>query len=195
MAMIWEIPDGGLTENLSEPLVTLQAHQRRVGIVNWHPLAENIILTAGFDYMVYIWNIETPDAPITNIEMHTDTIYCVAWNLNGTLCRSALGRREAVVVCAQSGQLHQADKAPKPKSKVRTCARVHVAAPTASARHKGSNVLLLWRWVTMMSGRAFYTPSHPSLALLCPRVWDPLPIPRHRLAHRDHVEGQEAPLH
>ena len=82
--MIWEIPDGGLTANLSDPLVTLMAHQRRVGIVNWHPLAENVILTAGFDYLVCIWDIGAPDTPIIKIECHTDTIYSTAWNLNGT---------------------------------------------------------------------------------------------------------------
>ena len=104
-AMIWEIPDGGLTENLSEPLVKLKAHQRRVGIVNWHPLAENIILTAGFDYMVFIWDIGAPDEPIVRIECHTDTIYSTAWNLNGSLLATTSKDKQLRLINPQSGQV------------------------------------------------------------------------------------------
>ncbi len=49
---VWEIPEGGLTEDLTEAVVTLQGHQRRVGIVEWHPTCENLLFSAGFDYVV-----------------------------------------------------------------------------------------------------------------------------------------------
>lgn len=49
---VWLIPDGGLTENLADSYVDLAGHQRRVGIVQWHPTADNILASAGFDYMV-----------------------------------------------------------------------------------------------------------------------------------------------
>jgi hypothetical protein len=41
-------------------VVDLRGHQRRVGIVEWHPTAENILFSAGFDYMVrglFVFNI------------------------------------------------------------------------------------------------------------------------------------------
>jgi len=44
---VWQIPDGGLSENLEEPVADLVAHQRRVGLVVWHPTAQNILLSAG----------------------------------------------------------------------------------------------------------------------------------------------------
>jgi len=44
---VWQIPDGGLTENLVEPVADLIAHQRRVGLVVWHPTAQNIVLSGG----------------------------------------------------------------------------------------------------------------------------------------------------
>ena len=50
--MVWEIPEGGFTENITEPAITLNHHQRRVGIVEWHPTADNVLLSAGFDYQV-----------------------------------------------------------------------------------------------------------------------------------------------
>lgn len=44
---VWQIPDGGLTANLEEPMVNLVGHQRRVGLVVWHPTAQNILLSGG----------------------------------------------------------------------------------------------------------------------------------------------------
>jgi len=44
---IWQIPDAGLLRNLEEPVVDLVAHQRRVGLVVWHPTVHNILLSGG----------------------------------------------------------------------------------------------------------------------------------------------------
>ena len=68
---IWDIPDEGLTKysfanlniniswfyyffkfyfrTLTESLVDLIYHQRRVGLVLWHPSAQDVLLTAGTD--------------------------------------------------------------------------------------------------------------------------------------------------
>ena len=32
---------------LREPVVTLEGHTKRVGIVAWHPTAQNVLLSAG----------------------------------------------------------------------------------------------------------------------------------------------------
>lgn len=44
---IWQIPEHGLFRSLEDPVVDLVAHQRRVGLVVWHPSAQNILLSAG----------------------------------------------------------------------------------------------------------------------------------------------------
>uniref|UniRef100_A0A8D3CJ45 Coronin n=1 Tax=Scophthalmus maximus TaxID=52904 RepID=A0A8D3CJ45_SCOMX len=44
--MIWEIPDGGLTSPLTEPVVKLEGHSKRVGILSWHPTAHNVLPTS-----------------------------------------------------------------------------------------------------------------------------------------------------
>lgn len=54
---VWHIPDGGLIRTLTEPVVDLIYHQRRVGLVLWHPTALNVLLTAGSDNQVVIWNV------------------------------------------------------------------------------------------------------------------------------------------
>ena len=81
---VWEIPEGGLTENLTECIADLQGHQRRVGIVQWHPTCAEILASAGFDYTIFIWNTATNEA-INQIDVHSDTIYCMDWNWDGSL--------------------------------------------------------------------------------------------------------------
>ncbi|VDN39154.1 unnamed protein product [Dibothriocephalus latus] len=42
-AKVWQIPEGGLEPkvNLTTPVADLVAHQRRVGLVKWHPTADS----------------------------------------------------------------------------------------------------------------------------------------------------------
>ena len=49
---VWQIPDSGLATNLTEPVVDLYAHQKRVGFIAWHPTAQNVLVSAGGD-----WNL------------------------------------------------------------------------------------------------------------------------------------------
>ena len=81
---IWNIPDKGLDEDLNDPLLTLEGiHQRKVHIVLWHPVASNILLSASYDPLVVIWNLETGEAAKV-IEL-PDIIYSVSWDTNGSL--------------------------------------------------------------------------------------------------------------
>lgn len=49
---IWEIPEGGLKRSMTEALLELHGHSRRVGLVEWHPTTNNILFSAGYDYKV-----------------------------------------------------------------------------------------------------------------------------------------------
>ncbi len=46
---IWQIPDGGLFINMTEPIVSLEYHQRRVALIQWHPTANNVLMSVGMD--------------------------------------------------------------------------------------------------------------------------------------------------
>lgn len=48
---VWQIPDGGLVRPLMEPIVELIGHQRRVGLILWHPCANNVLLSASKIYL------------------------------------------------------------------------------------------------------------------------------------------------
>ena len=49
---VWQVPADGLQENLTDWLVDLHGHTRRVGQIEWHPTAENILLSSGYDHSV-----------------------------------------------------------------------------------------------------------------------------------------------
>ena len=56
---LWNIPEGGLTENMTEPVQTLQGHRRKVGQVRFNPVANNVLATSSQDYTVKLWDVET----------------------------------------------------------------------------------------------------------------------------------------
>ncbi len=50
--------------------------------LEWHPTAENILLSAGYDHLIFVWNIARGQA-INVIECHADTIYSMSFNRSG----------------------------------------------------------------------------------------------------------------
>ncbi|TNN70076.1 Coronin-1B [Liparis tanakae] len=82
--MIWEIPDGGLTSPLTDPVVKLEGHSKRVGILSWHPTAHNVLLSAGCDNVVILWNVARGEEVVRIDSVHTDLIYSACWNRDGS---------------------------------------------------------------------------------------------------------------
>nr|XP_048677527.1 coronin-1C isoform X2 [Caretta caretta] len=96
--MVWQIPENGLALSLTEPVVVLEGHSKRVGIVAWHPAARNVLLSAGCDNIVIIWNVGTGEALINLDDMHLDMIYNVSWNRNGSLiCTASKDKKVRVI--------------------------------------------------------------------------------------------------
>ncbi|NWU98217.1 CORO6 protein, partial [Upupa epops] len=83
--MVWQIPDYVPVRNITEPVVTLEGHSKRVSIISWHPTARNVLLSAGCDNLVILWNVGTGEMLLVLEDMHTDLIYNVGWNRNGSL--------------------------------------------------------------------------------------------------------------
>uniref|UniRef100_H3DEL2 Coronin n=1 Tax=Tetraodon nigroviridis TaxID=99883 RepID=H3DEL2_TETNG len=115
--MVWQIPENGLVTPMPEPVVVLEGHSKRVGIISWHPTARNVLLSAGVDNQIIIWNVGTGQAMISLEDMHPDVIYSVAWNRNGSLiCTSCKDksiriidpRKEAIV--AEKEKAHEGSR-------------------------------------------------------------------------------------
>jgi len=108
---VWQLPAGGLpydpkdskkNKDLTEPVVTLAGHQRRVGIVEWHPTAENVLLSAGFDYLLLVWDVSTGKV-LREIASHTDTIFSMSFNWDGSLLATTCKDRMLRVIDPRSG--------------------------------------------------------------------------------------------
>lgn len=49
---IWDIPANGVRQSLTRARKTLVGHSRRVSLIEWHPTAENLLLSSAYDYKV-----------------------------------------------------------------------------------------------------------------------------------------------
>uniref|UniRef100_H3B791 Coronin n=1 Tax=Latimeria chalumnae TaxID=7897 RepID=H3B791_LATCH len=95
--MVWQIPDHTPVRSITEPIVTLEGHSKRVGIIAWHPTARNVLLSAGSDNLIIIWNVGTGEALI-NLDKHSDLVYNVCWNRNGSLiCTTCKDKKVRVI--------------------------------------------------------------------------------------------------
>eukprot|EP00039_Didymoeca_costata_P017985 m.331632 g.331632 ORF g.331632 m.331632 type:complete len:468 (+) comp16770_c0_seq1:2765-4168(+) len=123
---VWEIPAGGLTEDLKDPVASLEGHQRRVGYVEWHPTCDSILCSAGHDYVVMVWKLdksmENGGCALQEITCHTDVINSVAWNMDGSLLATTCKDKVLRVldprtgnVIAEKPKAHEGGKAARVK--------------------------------------------------------------------------------
>lgn len=101
---VWQIPDGGLTRTLTDPVVDLVFHQRRVGLVLWHPSALNILLTAGSDNQVVIWNVGTGDI-LVHIDSHPDIVYSACFNWDGSKLVTTCKDKKIRIIDPRTGEV------------------------------------------------------------------------------------------
>lgn len=101
---VWQIPDSGISRTLTESVVDLQLHQRRVGLVLWHPTALNVLLTAGSDNLVIIWNVGTGEAMV-RIDSHPDVVYSACWNWDGSRLVTTCKDKKIRLLDPRSGKI------------------------------------------------------------------------------------------
>jgi coronin-1B/1C/6 len=98
-AKLWKIPDGGLAQGsqLTTDIQTLKGHKRKVGVVKFHPVVENCIATAGQDYDVKIWDIESGSCKGTTAG-GSNIIQSLDWNYDGSLlCLNSKDKKVRII--------------------------------------------------------------------------------------------------
>lgn len=103
---VWQVPDHGLSRTLTEPVVELLYHQRRVGLVLWHPSAQNVLLTAGSDNLVVIWNVGTGE-PTVVIDSHPDLVYSACWNWEGSKLLTTCKDKKIRIIDPRNGNVDE----------------------------------------------------------------------------------------
>ncbi|KDO23448.1 hypothetical protein SPRG_11375 [Saprolegnia parasitica CBS 223.65] len=102
---VWGIPEGGLTETMTEPLVDLTGHGRKVTLTYFHPTASNVLASTSADYTVRLWDIEK-GSQIVNMEHNTENlVQDMAWNWTGSTLATTCKDKVVRLYDARSGQV------------------------------------------------------------------------------------------
>ncbi|GMH70316.1 hypothetical protein TrST_g4870 [Triparma strigata] len=115
---LWQIPDGGLTANLTEPLVDMRGHGRKVTLLRYNPTAANVLASCSGDMTVKIWDVEKAEALTTftgNLELTQD----IVWDYKGDLLAASCKDKNTRVIDPRTGaeaaafQPHEGSKSVK----------------------------------------------------------------------------------
>ncbi|KAM3865233.1 coronin-2A [Diretmus argenteus] len=106
---VWEIPPHGVFKNLTVPWKELQGHSRRVGLIEWHPTANNVLFSTAYDYQIMIWNLDCPEQviknPVRTISHHTDVVLSMSFNTDGSLMATTCRDRKIRLIEPHTGNL------------------------------------------------------------------------------------------
>lgn len=106
---IWVLPDDGLKVDLYQWRTDLHGHQRRVDYIEWHPTAENLLLSAGLDHQIVLWNIARAE-PIQIYRCHSDPIQSISWNRNGSCFATTCRDKKIRIIEARTGRILAVDR-------------------------------------------------------------------------------------
>uniref|UniRef100_A0A8C1BK28 Coronin n=2 Tax=Cyprinus carpio TaxID=7962 RepID=A0A8C1BK28_CYPCA len=108
---IWDIPEHGVLKNITVPRKELQGHSRRVGLIEWHPTANNIIFSTGYDYQVMVWKLDVPEQviknPLRSISVHSDVVLSMSFNTDGSRLATSCKDKKIRVFDPRTGTLLQ----------------------------------------------------------------------------------------
>ena len=80
---VWEIPEGGLTGNVTTPVQNWSEHSKKVTFLRFHPTADNVLGSTGGDQTVKIWDIDK-GMTISNLADSCDQlIQDLVWDYTG----------------------------------------------------------------------------------------------------------------
>ena len=105
-AKLWRIPEGGLTETIKEPLVTLQGHGKPVSLLSWHPTASNVIATVGKEPSVRIWDVEHGRQAL-ELKSFGGLVQDLGWNYNGALLATSDKEKKMKINDPRAGAIAQ----------------------------------------------------------------------------------------
>jgi coronin-1B/1C/6 len=99
---VWGIPEGGLTENVTDPLVDLHGHQRKVTLIKFHPTASNILVSTAADQLVKLWDIEKGTEINTLSDAHDQLIQDIVWDYTGSVYTTSSKDKHVRIVDARA---------------------------------------------------------------------------------------------
>ena len=81
--LLYKIPEGGITQHITQEAQVYQKHIKKVPFVTFNPVASDVLCTGAFLGDIHIWNALKGES---YVELKADeTPTCVQWSPNGTL--------------------------------------------------------------------------------------------------------------
>ena len=81
--LLYKIPEGGLTEHMTQEVQIYQKHSKKVPFVTFNPVASDVVCSGAFLGEIHVWNVIKGE---TFCELKADdTPTLVSWSPNGTL--------------------------------------------------------------------------------------------------------------
>jgi coronin-1B/1C/6 len=118
---IWSIPDGsddsdeweptdakGLAKkgsNLTESLVDLVGHRKKVQLLRFHPTAANVLASSSADYTVKTWDVEKGEAISTFDGFGDNLIQDIVWDVKGDICATSCKDKTVRFIDPRAGEL------------------------------------------------------------------------------------------
>ena len=100
---LWEIPQNGLTEDLTNELQHYNGHARKVSFVNFNPVCSDVIATASFDNTVQVWNMLKSEL-ITKSSLG-EYPTSMEWNYNGSLIACTSKDKNFYIIDPRKGEI------------------------------------------------------------------------------------------
>jgi len=103
---IWEIPDGGVVTNWDDKNVTviLEYHERRCVQIQWHPIANNVLLSVSQEPMLCVWNLDDGNVEV-EIKSHPDIIWNASWSAKGDKIVTSCKDKKFRIFDARTGDM------------------------------------------------------------------------------------------
>ena len=94
---IWSIPEGGLTETITTPLLSLTGHRRKVLGLAFHPTVSTLLASTSSDGYTKLWDLETGQNYNNQKPTNDANYYDIIWDTYGTTYLTAM--RDKCIHC------------------------------------------------------------------------------------------------
>lgn len=81
---LWQVPEGGLVDTLTEPDLVLQGHTEKIYSIKFHPLASGLLVSSSYDMSVRVWSLDSGEE-VKLLTGHEDQVFAMAWSPDGKL--------------------------------------------------------------------------------------------------------------
>uniref|UniRef100_A0A1X7U457 Coronin n=1 Tax=Amphimedon queenslandica TaxID=400682 RepID=A0A1X7U457_AMPQE len=108
---VWDIPKDGMKESLTQPSFSLTGHYEKPNVIKFHPIAKDILASAGYDGKIFIWDVDKASIEIT-IEP-PEPVFCLSWSPDGS-CLASLGKDHMIRVYKPRESTSPVDTGPGP---------------------------------------------------------------------------------